>query len=132
MGKTRTRNVQDSTAGAALLPDWEPDAEEEGQEGPPHPADIVENAPPGRDRRVLPPERTNLIHDPIGGAIPANEPVFILRASDRPAPDILRAWLEHNAAAAPHWINRVRVLIHACETWPDRRQAGWLPGGNEE
>jgi hypothetical protein len=52
-----------------------------------------------------------------------DEPLFVLRAQDRLAPDVVREWarLAEAHACAPHKVAEARSLADAMERWPHRK-----------
>jgi hypothetical protein len=58
------------------------------------------------------------IQDPAN-IIPADEPVFLLRAQDRLAPTVVRKWadLVENSFGAPEIVSLARLHASAMEEW---------------
>jgi hypothetical protein len=52
-----------------------------------------------------------------------DEPIFVLRAQDRLAPGLVRAWADQaeRAGCAGEKINEARALAEAMERWPVRK-----------
>ena len=81
--------------------------------------------PPVGAQRVAPPDYPDHVFDPMGGTIPADEPVFVLRGSDLSAPLVLGQWIEANKGSAPHLIAAARDMVRRMQAWTERRAAGW-------
>lgn len=51
-----------------------------------------------------------------------DEPIFVLRAQDKTAPDAIRLWAETNRSTLTHEkYQSARDLANEMEAWPDRK-----------
>lgn len=64
----------------------------------------------------------NRIQDPTG-KIPADEPVFILRAQDETAAATVRFWAALNSQGDPKAVELARIQARRMDMWPKKKTA---------